>query len=82
MTSRAKKIPELTAKTTLANNDLIIVEAVANSTVSTTSKMTATNLRKAMVRGPYANDTAANSAGIAVGEMYYTAAGDVKVRLT
>lgn len=81
MTSRARKIPELPVKTTLANNDLVVVEAVANSTVSTTSKMAATNLRKAMVRGPYANDTAAAAGGIGIGEMYYIAAGDVKVRL-
>lgn len=80
MADRSKKISELPANTTLANTDLFIVEKVSGNT-HTTSYITATNLRKAMVRGPYANDAAANTAGVAVGEQYYTVAGDVKVRL-
>lgn len=81
MTTRARKVPDLPATTSLANTDLIIVEKVSGNT-SVTSKITATNLRKTVVRGPYANDSAANTAGVAVGEMYYTSGGDVKVRLT
>lgn len=34
------------------------------------------------IDGPYADDTAAASGGIAVGQIYHTAAGDLKVRLT
>lgn len=80
MSSRARKIPELPAVTAISNNDLLIVEQVVGAN-STTSKITAVNLRKTMVRGPYANDAAANTAGVNVGEMYYTAAGVVLVRL-
>ena len=81
MSTRARAIPNLPAVTTLSNADLVVVEVVVGSN-TVTSKMTGTNLRKAMVRGPYADDTAANTAGVGVLQMYYTAAGDVKVRLT
>lgn len=80
MSTRARVIPDLPAVTTLSNTDLVVVEVVVGSN-TTTSKMTGTNLRKAMVQGPYANDSTANTGGVIVGQMYYTAAGDVKVRL-
>lgn len=80
MSTRARAIPDLPAVTTLSNSDLVIVEVVVGSN-TTTSKMTGTNLRKAMVRGPYANDSASATGGVIVGQMYYTATGDVKVRL-
>lgn len=34
-----------------------------------------------IVLGPYADDTAAAAAGIEIGQMYHTAAGDLKIRL-
>lgn len=83
MTDRAKKITELTsigtANTSIASGDLFIVEDVS---ANTTKSATLSTLRKAIVQGPYANDTAANTAGVALGQLYYTAAGEVKVRLT
>lgn len=80
MTSRARKVPELIANTTVTTNDLFIIEKVVGNT-STTCKITGTNLRKAMVQGPFADDSAANTGGVSIGELYYTSAGDVKVRL-
>jgi hypothetical protein len=82
MADRAKKITELTsigtANTSIASGDIFIVEDVsANSTKSATLS----TLRKAIVQGPYADDTAANTAGVVLGQLYYTAAGDVKVRI-
>jgi len=82
MSDRAKKITELdsigTANTSIASGDLFIVEDVsANTTVSATLS----TLRKAIVQGPYANNTAANTGGVALGQLYYTAAGEVKVRI-
>lgn len=78
--SESKKVIELPVITVLSANDRIVVEQVgANS--STTSTISATNLRKQIVKGPYANDSVANTAGVAVGQFYYTAAGDAKVRL-
>lgn len=83
MVSRAKKIPELTsigtANTSIASGDLFIIEDVSANTTKTGSLST---LRKAIVQGPYANDAAANTAGVQLGQLYYTALGEVKVRLT
>lgn len=82
MTDRAKKITELTsigtANTSIVSGDLFIVEDVS---ANTTKSATLSTLRKAIVQGPYADDTAANTAGVALGQLYYTAAGDVKVRI-
>lgn len=81
MTTRARKISELPSTTTFGANDYFIVEKVAGSN-TTTSKLLGSNMLKAVVQGPFANDSAANTAGVVVGQLYYTAAGDVKVRLT
>ena len=82
MSDRAKKIPELnsigTANTSIASGDLFIVEDVS---ANTTKSATLSTLRKAIFQGPYANDAAANSAGVALGQAYFTADGSVKVRL-
>ena len=82
MTDRAKKIPELdsigTANTSIASGDLFIVEDVS---ANTTKTATLSTLRKAVVQGPFADDAAANTAGVALGQLYYTAAGVVKVRI-
>lgn len=80
MTTRARKIPELPSITTLSNTDLLIVEHVVGAN-TTTSKIAGSDIRKTMVRGPYASDAAANTAGVNIGEMYYTALGAVQVRL-
>ena len=82
MSDRAKKITELTsigtANTSIASGDIFIVEDIsANTTVSATLS----TLRKAIVQGPFAINTAANTGGVALGQLYYTAAGDVKVRI-
>lgn len=82
MVDRAKKVTELTsigtANTSIASGDLFIVEDVSANTTKTSSLST---LRKAVVQGPYANDTAANTGGVVLGQLYFTAAGDVKVRI-
>lgn len=81
MTS-AKKITELTsigtANTSIASGDIFIIEDVS---ANTTKSGTLSTLRKAVVQGPYANDTAANTGGVQLGQMYYTADGSVKVRI-
>ena len=82
MSDRAKKITELTligtANTSIASGDIFIVEDVS---ANTTKSATLSTLRKAIFQGPYADDTAANTAGVALGQPYYTAAGVVKVRI-
>jgi hypothetical protein len=82
MSDRAKKITELTsigtANTSIASGDLFIVEDVS---ANTTKNATLSTLRKAMFQGPYANDSVANTNGVALGQAYYTADGSVKVRI-
>lgn len=89
MTDRAKKITELAACTAPASTDLLIIETDPSGS-PVTKKISVTNLLNSGIintanlgiTGPYANDLAANTAGVAVGKLYYTADGTVKVRLT
>jgi hypothetical protein len=82
MTDRAKKITELTsigtANTSIASGDIFIIEDVS---ANATKSATLSTLRKAIVQGPYTDDAAANTAGVVLGQLYYTAAGVVKVRI-
>lgn len=83
MSDRAKKITELssigTANTSIASGDLFVVEDISANTTKYTPLST---LRKAIFQGPYVNDAAANTAGVALGQAYFTADGSVKVRIT
>lgn len=84
MTDRAKKITELDAITIPAAADLLIIETDPAGNPAT-KKITVQNLLSSglmTVSGPYANDAAANSANVAIGKLYYTADGTVKIRLT
>jgi hypothetical protein len=82
MSDRAKKITELTsigtANTSIVSGDVFVVEDVS---ANTTKSATLSTLRKAIVQGPYADDTAANTAGVELGQLYYTSEGVVKVRI-
>lgn len=82
MADRAKKITELTsigtANSSIASGDLFIIEDVS---ANNTKSATLSTLRKAIFQGPYANDAVANTNGVALGQAYFTAQGDVKVRL-
>lgn len=81
MTDRAKKVRELgngVELTALAANDAFIVD---DQSANTTKFTTLSTIRKSVIVGPYADDAAANTAGIAVGQPYYTSAGVVKVRI-
>ena len=80
MATRARKVPELPGANSVAATDLFIIEKVSGNT-SITSKISGTNVKKSMVKGPFPNDATANTGGVLVGEMYYTADGSVKVRL-
>lgn len=82
MSDRAKKINELpligTANTSIASGDRFIVDDVS---ANTTKYAELSTLRKAIVQGPFADDTAAAVGGVILGQLYYTAAGVVKVRI-
>jgi hypothetical protein len=81
MTDRAKKIRELgggAELTVLAANDAFIVD---DASANTSKFTTLSTIRKYLAQGPYADDAAANTAGVALGQLYYTATGVVKVRI-
>ena len=82
MSDRAKKIRELgngTELTALAAGDCFVVDDVSANTTKFTSLST---IRKFVIVGPYIDDDAANTAGVAVGQPYYTVVGEVRVRIT
>lgn len=79
MSDRAKKVPELPALTAPASGDLFVIEDVS---ANLTCRMALSTLRTNIVVGPYANDAVAASSGVALGQVYYTAAGIVQVRIT
>ena len=62
-----------------ANNNVVMKLGTYGANV--VGNLTVTGTTKAKVPGPYANDGAAASAGVLVGQMYYQASGQVYVRL-
>jgi hypothetical protein len=62
-----------------ANNNVVMKLGTYGANV--VGNLTVTGTTKAKVPGPYANDSAAASAGVLVGQMYYQASGQVYVRL-
>ena len=71
-----KKVSELTEANVLSSSDFFLI-----TTPVASRKMTTTNLRKNLIKGPFANDSVAANSFVLVGEPYYTASGDVKVRI-
>ena len=62
-----------------ANNNVVMKLGTYGANV--VGNLTVTGTTRAKVPGPYANDSAAASAGVLVGQMYYQASGQVYVRL-
>jgi hypothetical protein len=63
--------------TTIGNGNIY-----TGGNIDVSGNLTVTGTTSAKVPGPYANDGAAASGGVKVGEMYYQASGVVYVRLT
>lgn len=78
-----KAITDLTSATFLANNDIFAVVTGVGSSPET--KSITANLVYAYISthipGPYANDSVANTNGIALKSFYYDSSGFVKVRI-
>lgn len=81
MSTRPRKLAELPSANSISSNDLFLIEKMSSNS-SVTSTITASSLRKSIFKGPFANDSVANSNGIAVGEPYYIATGEVRVRIS
>lgn len=69
----------VTAPLSVATTSNVGVVQIGNNTNLT---INANGVLNISVTGPYNNDTAANTAGIAVGQMYYDSTGNVKIRLS
>lgn len=82
MTDRSKKISELPVATSVANNDLFIIDKATGNTSYIIANNLFNSIETRFVRGPYDTDAAANTGGVGVGKFYYTSTGAVKVRLT
>jgi len=80
MTSRARKINELPAATTIDSDDLIVIEKVTGAN-SVTSQINGNNLKTALFAGPYDDDTAAAAGTVLLGEPYYTTTGALRIRI-
>lgn len=74
-----KKIVGLSEANTAVANDYLVIEKAGAGNTYVTSKIKVSNFNA--IGGPYANDSVANTNGIDVNDFYYTANGDVKIRL-
>jgi len=81
MTDNSKKVSELPQAQNVASTDRVVVlrDPSGNASVRT---ITVANLVNSIIKGPYANDSAANTGGVSVNGLYYDSSGNVKIRLT
>lgn len=76
-TNKAKVIEELPAIASVVKADLLVVHDIS---ANTTGKANVSVLIKSLVVGPYANDSVAAAANVAVSELYHDANGVVYIR--
>lgn len=84
MTDNSLKVSELPTTTNVASTDrvMILYNASNTSVNASVRTITVSNYTKSTVKGPYANDSVATTAGVGIGSMYYDASGIVHVRLS
>lgn len=81
---RPRKMIEFPLATDLANGDLILIDKVisANTTKTMCIKAEDFNKTNLIISGPFEDDIEAGNNGVLLGNLYYTASGDVKLKLT
>lgn len=81
-----KRTSQLNVTTTLQANDRVVVLTnPANTAISNTQTIAATNLLvsiAALVPGPYSNDAVASSSNVALHTFYYDTTGVVRIRIS
>lgn len=82
MTDNARKVSELPTANTVASSDRLVFLYNANTGAPSTRTITVSNFTTNLVSGPYASDSAANTAGVPLKGLYYDSSGNVKIRLT
>lgn len=78
--SGPRSIPELPEISAIQEDDLIVVEQIAENS-SETTKTKFSTIRSELTRGPFIDDAQAATALVGIGHMYYTPTGEVKVRV-
>lgn len=81
MTDNAKRTSELPTANTIGSSDRLVFLYQANTSSPSTRTITRQNFMASIVPGPYADDTAANTAGVTINGLYYNASGSVRIRL-
>jgi len=85
MATDARRTSQLGQAPTLANTDRIVVLTNPNTAIANTQTITVANFINAFgntVPGPYANDSGANNAGIAVQQVYFDTNGIIRIRMS
>ena len=88
MAEGPKKISALPTTASIVNNDIfaVVTNTTSNAVTSSAKANTVYNyitsrlLVPAFIPGPYTNDSAANTASIVVGGLYYDTSGFVRIR--
>jgi hypothetical protein len=81
MSDNSKKVSELPQASNVASTDRVMVLRDPSGVPSARTITVNNFVRSLTVPGPYDTDTAANTAGIAIGHLYYDSAGTVKIRI-
>lgn len=84
MANSARRISQLGITTTLTANDRVVVLTNPNTAIANTQTITLPNFLNTLggiMPGPFANDGAANTAGVKVLGIYYDTGGIVRIRL-
>jgi hypothetical protein len=81
MANNGIKISDIPVVTTISPTDQVIIlrDPAGGKTVRNISL---NNIYKATILGPFANNTDANTGGVALKSLYYDSSGNVKIRLT
>jgi hypothetical protein len=83
MANNSIKFTELPVLTTPNGNTAVMARHVGNSGTSNTYQLPLSSIATGIVvSGPYANDSAAATANVAVLHLYYDTNGHVRIRLT
>ena len=81
MANDAKRSSQLNVTNSVSYSDrlLVLTNPAAAANLQT---IAVNNFISSTIKGPYANDSVANTAGIPVLGLYYTSSGAVQIRLT
>ena len=83
MTDNSLKVSQLPLTTNVAPSDRLMVLYNASNTSANASVRTiqVNNFITSTITGPYSNDSAATTGGVAIGGLYYDSSGIIHIRL-